>query len=176
MYMTSGVVERKSEARQWMTSALYGLLVLAAAYLILNTINPDLVNLNFQAPGSAAAPSSISNSSTPVSYIAGSQTTGQTSQNGKSQNSSQGTSPQNSTSPAGSASYSTSPTGDISSCDSLLALNEGGVYILTSSGASGLASVSRCEPVCKNQGGAGIKAVGAQTNNGNAYTLYQCVR
>jgi hypothetical protein len=35
-----------SEARQWIWSALIGLLLLGGAYIILNTINPNLLNLN----------------------------------------------------------------------------------------------------------------------------------
>jgi hypothetical protein len=35
-----------SEARQWIWSALIGLLLLGGAYIILNTINPNLINLN----------------------------------------------------------------------------------------------------------------------------------
>ena len=35
----------ESEAKQWIWSALLGILLLAAAYLILVTINPTLVNL-----------------------------------------------------------------------------------------------------------------------------------
>jgi type IV secretion system pilin len=37
---------QQSEGKEWVKSALLGLLLLAAAYLILYTINPDLVNLN----------------------------------------------------------------------------------------------------------------------------------
>ena len=35
----------ESEAKQWIWSALLGLILLASAYIILSTINPSLVNL-----------------------------------------------------------------------------------------------------------------------------------
>jgi len=35
----------QSEGKEWIKSALYGLLLLAGAYVILNTINPQLLNL-----------------------------------------------------------------------------------------------------------------------------------
>ena len=37
---------QQSEGKEWVKNALLGLLLLAAAYLILYTINPNLVNLN----------------------------------------------------------------------------------------------------------------------------------
>jgi hypothetical protein len=43
-----------SEANQWIQSALLGLLLLIAAYLILFTINPNLVNLSLPSLGSMA--------------------------------------------------------------------------------------------------------------------------
>ncbi len=47
LYATSaGNSSRQSEGRAWITSALLGLLLLAGAYLILYTINPNLVNLS----------------------------------------------------------------------------------------------------------------------------------
>jgi hypothetical protein len=45
-YATSaGNASKQSEGREWIWSALIGLLLLAGAYLILKTINPNLVNL-----------------------------------------------------------------------------------------------------------------------------------
>jgi len=45
-YMTAvGNPSAQSEGRAWIESALLGLLLLVGAYLILNTINPNLVNL-----------------------------------------------------------------------------------------------------------------------------------
>jgi Type IV secretion system pilin len=46
-YMLSDVVTTKSEAIQGIKNALLGLLLTIAAFLILRTINPDLVNLKF---------------------------------------------------------------------------------------------------------------------------------
>jgi cytochrome bd-type quinol oxidase subunit 2 len=46
-YMTSpGNPSGQSDAKEWIEGALLGLLLLAGAYLILNVINPQLVNLN----------------------------------------------------------------------------------------------------------------------------------
>jgi Type IV secretion system pilin len=45
-YATSaGNAHNQQEGRDWIYSALIGLLLLAGAYLILKTINPNLVNL-----------------------------------------------------------------------------------------------------------------------------------
>ena len=47
LYATSaGNSSKQSEGKAWITSALTGLLLLGGAYLILYTINPNLVNLN----------------------------------------------------------------------------------------------------------------------------------
>ncbi|OGY61595.1 MAG: hypothetical protein A3I33_00775 [Candidatus Colwellbacteria bacterium RIFCSPLOWO2_02_FULL_45_11] len=46
LYTTSaGNSSRITEAKRWITAALTGLLILLSSYLILNTINPDLTNL-----------------------------------------------------------------------------------------------------------------------------------
>jgi hypothetical protein len=46
MYATSaGNASRQAEGRSWIWSALIGLLLLAGAYIILQTINPNLTNL-----------------------------------------------------------------------------------------------------------------------------------
>lgn len=42
----SGVVTQKIEAREWLYGALWGIALLATGYLILNTINPELVELD----------------------------------------------------------------------------------------------------------------------------------
>lgn len=42
---SAGNPSKQSEGKDWVKSALLGLLLLAGAYLILNTINPNLVNL-----------------------------------------------------------------------------------------------------------------------------------
>jgi len=45
-YMTGGGnPSAQHEAKEWIWSALLGVVLLAGAYLILNTINPNLVNL-----------------------------------------------------------------------------------------------------------------------------------
>ena len=43
---SGGNPSKQSEGREWITSALLGILLLGGAYLILYTVNPDLVNLN----------------------------------------------------------------------------------------------------------------------------------
>jgi len=45
MYMLSGTVTSKDEAKKYIWGAISGLVLALAAYLILNTINPDLVSL-----------------------------------------------------------------------------------------------------------------------------------
>jgi hypothetical protein len=64
-YMTTDVVNSKSNAKGEITGALLGLLLILGAYMILNIINPRLVNpsVNFQPipepPKTAAAPASV---------------------------------------------------------------------------------------------------------------------
>ena len=48
MYMTGEAINTKEEGRQTMLNAIYGLLLLLACYLILNTINPQLLNLDLK--------------------------------------------------------------------------------------------------------------------------------
>ncbi len=58
LYATSrGNPTRESEGKSWITSALLGLLLLGGAYIILYTINPQLVNL--QIPGLPTLPPSV---------------------------------------------------------------------------------------------------------------------
>lgn len=45
LWTVSGAVSTKKDAMDWISAALWGLFLLLAAYLILFTINPDLVNL-----------------------------------------------------------------------------------------------------------------------------------
>lgn len=46
LYTTSaGNPSKQQDARSWITGAIWGVVFLLAAYLILYTINPDLVNL-----------------------------------------------------------------------------------------------------------------------------------
>lgn len=51
LYSVSGAVSTQVEAREWISAALWGLVLLLAAYLILYNINPGLVG-----EGAAAAP------------------------------------------------------------------------------------------------------------------------
>lgn len=51
LYTTSaGNSSKQEEAKKWILGAIYGLLLLLAAYLILYTINPDLVKLKITLP------------------------------------------------------------------------------------------------------------------------------
>ncbi len=45
MYMLSGTITSKDEAKKWIWGAISGLVLGLASYLILNAINPDLVSL-----------------------------------------------------------------------------------------------------------------------------------
>lgn len=47
VYMTSEVVGKKDEARKRIQKAVWGLLILISSYLILNTINPNLLAFKF---------------------------------------------------------------------------------------------------------------------------------
>ena len=46
VYMTAGSISSADEAKKWIWGAIAGLLLAFCAYLILNTINPDLVNFS----------------------------------------------------------------------------------------------------------------------------------
>lgn len=50
-YMVSEVVDAKAQAKKRMQAAVYGLLLLIGAWIILNTINPQLVRFNPNAIG-----------------------------------------------------------------------------------------------------------------------------
>jgi hypothetical protein len=47
MYMTSEATDKKSEARSRIRNSIIGLILLAGCYLVLSTINPDLLRINF---------------------------------------------------------------------------------------------------------------------------------
>lgn len=49
-YMLSGTVTSKDDAKKYIWGAISGLVLALAAYLILNTINPDLVNWSLILP------------------------------------------------------------------------------------------------------------------------------
>ncbi len=46
LWLTSGVSDKKREAKEIINSALIGLLLILSSYLILRVINPDLTTLN----------------------------------------------------------------------------------------------------------------------------------
>lgn len=55
IYMFSDLIDTKSEAKKYIWGAIWGIILALAAYLILYTINPDLVNLrgpNLETSGS----------------------------------------------------------------------------------------------------------------------------
>lgn len=43
LYIFSGAIASTAEARRWITNAFIGLIIAGASYLILRTINPDLI-------------------------------------------------------------------------------------------------------------------------------------
>jgi len=45
LWTVSGAISTKQDAMEWIWAAIWGLILLLGAYLILNTINPDLVKL-----------------------------------------------------------------------------------------------------------------------------------
>lgn len=57
-YMASDLITTKQDAKDQITSAIYGLLLLLFSFLILNTINPELVSLR-TATMPAAAPATM---------------------------------------------------------------------------------------------------------------------
>lgn len=70
LYITSaGNPSRQQEARAWISSAVLGLLLLLGAYLILNTINPALVELRFPSLSPVSTPSSQPSTPAPTSPI-----------------------------------------------------------------------------------------------------------
>lgn len=81
LYMTSiGNPSGMDEAKKWLEAALFGILLLAGAYLILNIINPQLVNLTLPALTNTGATTNQVGTSpgatTPQSGSASSPTTG----------------------------------------------------------------------------------------------------
>ena len=54
----------QSEGKEWIKAAIYGLMLLAGAYIILNTINPNLLNLNLPKVQQVSVPDNASQSST----------------------------------------------------------------------------------------------------------------
>jgi hypothetical protein len=67
--VSAGSVSAQSDARDIIKNAVWGIVLLAGAYLVLNTINPRLVNLSENEPGIApitAAPTSTSTTPPPL--------------------------------------------------------------------------------------------------------------
>ena len=48
--LSAGNPSQQGDAKEWITQALLGLALLAGAFLILRTINPNLVNLSIDLP------------------------------------------------------------------------------------------------------------------------------
>ncbi len=63
---SAGNPSGKSEGREWITGAFWGLLLLLSAYLILNVINPNLVNLSLPSLAPITAVSSKPNVNTTI--------------------------------------------------------------------------------------------------------------
>src|SRR6185295_2515146 len=55
MYMVSDIVNVKSRARERMWAAMWGLILIVVAYLILYTINPQLVNFSSLFPNNSCS-------------------------------------------------------------------------------------------------------------------------
>jgi hypothetical protein len=55
MYMTSEIVSVKSQAKERMWAAIWGLILIIVAYLILSTINPELVNFSNLFPNNCSS-------------------------------------------------------------------------------------------------------------------------
>lgn len=57
LYMLAGTIESTKQAQHWIWNGLWGLLIAASSYLLLRTINPDLVQHGFQIEtGGSSAP------------------------------------------------------------------------------------------------------------------------
>lgn len=64
-YMASDLITTKQDAKDQIRSAVYGLLLLLFSYLILNTINPELVSLRTATMPAPATPQQAAASPTP---------------------------------------------------------------------------------------------------------------
>lgn len=73
-YMLSEVVTKKEDAKKDIRGAILGLLIILAAVTILNTINPNLTQINFLRNAAPVVP--IQGSGTPVSGVSGKVTAG----------------------------------------------------------------------------------------------------
>jgi Type IV secretion system pilin len=61
--VSAGNPGKQSEGKEWIKSAIYGLLLLAGAYLVLYTINPNLVTLSLPSLSTIPAPQAPSTGS-----------------------------------------------------------------------------------------------------------------
>ena len=74
LYMASDIWSKKDEAKTAIQNALIGLMLLLATYLILNQINPNILNLNVSnqiqqnPPGTAASPQTTSTGASDVQF------------------------------------------------------------------------------------------------------------
>jgi hypothetical protein len=64
--VSAGNVGQQSDAKSIITNAIWGIVLLAGAYLILFTINPQLVNLSANEPGLTPIPAATSTTLNPV--------------------------------------------------------------------------------------------------------------
>jgi hypothetical protein len=65
MYMTSDAISGKAQGREYVTNAVYGLLLVIGAWVILNTINPQILkfDLNLQKPSIQSATPTVTSTS-----------------------------------------------------------------------------------------------------------------
>jgi len=64
-YMSTDAISGKSEAKNTIQNAIWGLLLAISAWLILNTINPDLVKFNLNIEPIKPSTTSDTSSTTP---------------------------------------------------------------------------------------------------------------
>ena len=67
--ISAGNPSKQSDAKSWITDALWGLLLLFSAYLVLHTINPNLVNLNLPTLGTLNVPTGATQTQTTTAYL-----------------------------------------------------------------------------------------------------------
>ena len=66
---SAGNSSKQSEGKEWIFSALTGLLLLAGAWLVLNTINPDLTNVAFPSLSNLSATTANTANSNPTGIV-----------------------------------------------------------------------------------------------------------
>lgn len=90
LYMTSiGNPSGVEEAKKWLEAALFGIILLAGAYMILNIINPQLVNIalpTLQSTGQTVNEVNVPTSTAATSNAAGTKTGGTSGFTGNTQN------------------------------------------------------------------------------------------